>query len=140
MISGDLFDGARLAHLSSGDLLRDSVAADASPSGAGIGDAMSSGQLVPDRFIAEAVRGALERQVSEQQRAGRRGGFLLDGFPRTVPQARAATGAGDGTWPRHLRVSRAIHVDVPDQADRWRRGVVSDRKLRAYLLCPEENL
>jgi len=128
MISGDLFDGARLAHLSSGDLLRDSVAADASPSGAGIGDAMSSGQLVPDRFIAEAVRDALEREVSEQQRAGRRGGFLLDGFPRTVPQARAATGAGDGTWPRHLRVSRAIHVDVPDR--------ICARKIAGRRHCP----
>lgn len=70
----------KIAHLSSGDMLRDAVR-DGDPMGAEISRSMRSGALVPDTLIT----GFILKQVEQ---FGRSGGFVLDGFPRTVEQAR----------------------------------------------------
>lgn len=71
-----------IAHLSSGDLLREEVVA-----GTKIGriaaDYLRRGDLVPDELVIEA----LSMRVLE---AAREGGYVLDGFPRTVRQAEEA--------------------------------------------------
>lgn len=71
-----------IAHLSSGDLFRHEVAA-----GTRIGreaDAyLSRGDLVPDRLVLEMLAGPILE-------AAARGGYVLDGFPRTLTQAEQA--------------------------------------------------
>jgi adenylate kinase len=70
-----------LNHLSTGDILRSEVAK-GTPLGKEVERIMAAGDLVPDRLIVDTVR-----QRLPEAEAGR--GALLDGFPRTVAQARA---------------------------------------------------
>ena len=73
-----------IPQISTGDMLREAVA-----SGSEIGrtakELMARGELVPDAVVTEIVRQRLGR-------ADCRPGFILDGFPRTVDQARALDG------------------------------------------------
>jgi len=71
----------RLAHLSTGDMLR--AARDARTDvGLKADRYMSNGQLVPDDIIVEIIAQRLEQPDC-------RAGYLLDGFPRTIAQAEA---------------------------------------------------
>ncbi|MBK8253040.1 MAG: adenylate kinase [Polyangiaceae bacterium] len=64
---------------------------------------MDAGGLVPD----EAVIGLIDRRIDESDAAP---GFLLDGFPRTVPQAEAL---GQLLANRNRKIDRVIQLDVP---------------------------
>jgi adenylate kinase len=70
-----------LVQLSTGDMLRDAVKA-GTALGRQVKDVMAGGGLCPD----EVVVGIVEERI---QRPDAREGFILDGFPRTVPQAAA---------------------------------------------------
>ncbi len=76
-----LVDKYRIAHLSTGDMLRAAIAAE-TPIGLKAKDIMASGALVPD----EVVVGIIADRIEQPDCAN---GFILDGFPRTVPQAEA---------------------------------------------------
>ncbi len=79
--------GARLARerglvrISTGDILRDAIRAQ-TPVGLKVQEKMGRGELVDDETMIAIVR---ERLMQPDARSG----FLLDGFPRTVPQAQA---------------------------------------------------
>lgn len=70
-----------LCHLATGDLLRNAVT-----KGTEVGkkakEIMDRGELVPDKIVIDLIEGALDWPECER-------GVLLDGFPRTVPQAEA---------------------------------------------------
>lgn len=70
-----------VAHISTGDILRANVKA-GTDLGLQAKSFMDGGKLVPDDVIVNMM----ERRLQEEDCAG---GFLLDGFPRTVPQAEA---------------------------------------------------
>ena len=80
--------GVRLAeaygvpHLSTGDMLRDEVVA-ATPLGLEATQYMDRGELVPDRLIVDLITERIDSNTDTD-------GFVLDGFPRTMPQALAA--------------------------------------------------
>jgi adenylate kinase len=76
-----LVEKYRIAHLSTGDMLRAAIAAE-TPIGLKAKDIMASGALVPD----EVVVGIIADRIEQGDCAN---GFILDGFPRTVPQAEA---------------------------------------------------
>jgi adenylate kinase len=67
-----------IAHVATGDILRAAVA-DGSELGHRVKPILESGDLVPDDLMIDLIRGRLEREE----------GFVLDGFPRTLPQAEA---------------------------------------------------
>jgi len=89
-----------LLHLSTGDLLRAAVK-EGTPLGLEAKRYMDAGDLVPDAVVIGMIREAL---------AGRTDDFMLDGFPRTTPQAEAldAMLAGMGA-----PVDAVISFDVP---------------------------
>ncbi len=70
-----------IIQLSTGDMLRTAVAA-GTPVGLKAKDIMASGGLVPDDVVIGIISDRLEQ-------ADAKTGFILDGFPRTVPQAEA---------------------------------------------------
>ena len=94
-----------LRHVSSGDLLRDAVRRQ-TPAGVEADGFMKRGELVPDSLIARMIADLIAD-------AGEKTGtLLLDGFPRTVPQAEmldemaAQCGA---------RISATVLLDVPEE-------------------------
>lgn len=70
-----------IPHISTGDILRENIN-DNTELGIRAKSYMSGGELVPDGILIEIIRDRLSRQDCS-------GGFLLDGFPRTIPQAEA---------------------------------------------------
>lgn len=68
-----------LAHISTGDMLRAAVHS-GSELGKKVKQVIESGQLVSDQLIAEIISERIKRIDCEH-------GFILDGFPRTIPQA-----------------------------------------------------
>ena len=74
-------DAYRIPHISTGDMFRTAVAK-GTPLGLEAKRYMDAGALVPD----EVTIGIVRERLSEPDAAE---GFLLDGFPRTIPQAEA---------------------------------------------------
>ena len=70
-----------IVQLSTGDMLRAAVAAQ-TPTGLIAKDIMASGGLVPDEVVVNIIADRIEQDDAKN-------GFILDGFPRTVPQAEA---------------------------------------------------
>jgi adenylate kinase len=121
-----------IAHISSGDLLRQHIEQQTSI-GQQIGSYMQNGDLVPDRIVLDMLR----KPVVAATQAG---GYVLDGFPRTVEQAKASF---DVAHALGVEVQAAVHLDVPREELVRRllaRGRGSDdtaavieRRLRVYL-------
>lgn len=93
-----------IPHLSTGDMLRGEVA-----KGTEIGkqaeEAMSSGSLVSDELVIKIV----QSRISEEDC---KNGFILDGFPRTVPQAEALDAMLGESGEE---VGKIINLEVPDE-------------------------
>src|SRR5215211_3596519 len=70
-----------IVQLSTGDMLRAAAAA-GTPVGLQARDIMARGELVPDEIVVAIVADRIDRPDAKN-------GFILDGFPRTVPQAEA---------------------------------------------------
>ena len=70
-----------IVQLSTGDMLRAAVAA-GTPVGLKAKDIMARGELVPDEVVVAIVSDRIDEPDARK-------GFILDGFPRTVPQAEA---------------------------------------------------
>lgn len=71
----------RIPHISTGDMLRAAIASN-TPLGQRAKEFIDKGQLVPDELILDVIADRLQQPDTAR-------GFLLDGFPRTVPQAEA---------------------------------------------------
>ncbi len=93
-----------LAHLSTGDMLRD-AGANGTPVGLKAKDIMASGALVPDEIV--------DALVSDKLAAlGSGGGYILDGYPRKLSQAQALSGVLAGLKTPLLAV---IYIHVEDE-------------------------
>jgi len=90
-------------HVSSGDILRQHVA-DGTPLGLEVSAYTAAGELVPDDLVLAVIG----RAVTEAMESG---GYLLDGFPRTLAQAeRAYALATQG----NITADAVLFLDVPD--------------------------
>ncbi|TVR63522.1 MAG: adenylate kinase [Spirochaetaceae bacterium] len=76
-----LSDSTGIPHISTGDIFRDNIGRQ-TDLGVKVKAILDRGDLVPDELTIDLVRNRLEQEDA-------RNGFILDGFPRTIPQADA---------------------------------------------------
>jgi adenylate kinase len=121
-------------YLSTGDVLRAQVAADTDLGGR-VSALIDRGELVPDDLMLAVVAAALGGHATED-------GYVLDGFPRTLPQALATERESSPLTAPDV----AVHIALPDdvvherlerraleagRADDADRSVI-ERRLRVY--------
>ncbi len=94
-----------IPQISTGEILRAAVAND-TPLGRQAGPLMANGQLVPDALVIGIVEERLQAPDCAK-------GFLLDGFPRTIPQAEAL---GQALEKLGRPVQHVVSLEVPDEA------------------------
>jgi len=88
-----------IPQISTGDMLRGAIR-DGTPLGVQAKTYMDKGALVPDDLVTELVKERVKRPDCAS-------GFILDGFPRTLPQAEALRGAG-------VDIDYVIEIEVGD--------------------------
>jgi len=93
-----------LPYFATGNILRDAVA-DGTELGKKAKQYMDAGELVPDEVIIGVILEALAGDEAAD-------GFLLDGYPRTVPQADALNAALQKVG---RKISAVLLIDVPDE-------------------------
>jgi len=88
-----------IPHISTGDIVREEI-----KSGSSLGKLLKKysdrGELVPDNIIIEILKNRLEKEDCAH-------GFILDGFPRTIPQAEALN--------EIAKLDIVINIVVPDE-------------------------
>src|SRR5437764_2835758 len=95
----------RIIQLSTGEMLRAAVAAQ-TPVGLQAKDIMASGSLVPDEIVIGIISDRLDQPDMKN-------GFILDGFPRTVPQAAALD---ELLKKKHIKLDAVIELRVNESA------------------------
>src|SRR5207302_3020673 len=99
-----------LVQLATGDMVRAAIAS-GSEIGRRIKTIYDAGQLVPDDIMIEMIAGRIA--APDTAAHNEKGGFILDGFPRTVPQAEAL----DRMLADHgKQLDRVILMDVDEAA------------------------
>lgn len=97
-------DKYSIPHISTGDIFRANIK-EGTPLGMEAKKYMDEGQLVPDELTVKILLDRVAKEDCEN-------GYVLDGFPRTIPQAevldKELTKLGD-------KIDFAINVDVPDE-------------------------
>jgi adenylate kinase len=94
-----------ILQLSTGEMLRAAVAAQ-TPVGLQAQDVMAGGGLVPDEIVIGIISDRLDQPDAAK-------GFILDGFPRTVPQAEALD---ELLKRKHMRLDAVIELRVNESA------------------------
>jgi adenylate kinase len=94
-----------IIQLSTGEMLRAAVAAQ-TPVGLKARDIMASGGLVPDEIVVGIISDRLDQPDAAK-------GFILDGFPRTVPQAEALD---ELLKKKHMKLDTVIELRVNESA------------------------
>src|SRR4029078_10645422 len=90
-----------IVQLSTGEMLRAAVAAE-TPVGLQAKDIMASGALVPDEIVIGIISDRLDQPDMKN-------GFILDGFPRTVPQAAALD---ELLKRKHIKLDAVVELRV----------------------------
>lgn len=93
-----------IPHISTGDILRANIK-DNTELGKKAKEYMDKGLLVPDELVVDLVVDRLSQDDAKK-------GYILDGFPRTIPQAEALT---EALAKIGEKLDYAINVDVPDE-------------------------
>jgi adenylate kinase len=93
----------KIPQISTGDMLRQAKAVGTLPQD--LVDKMAAGGLVPDEAVIELIRARTEKDDAKN-------GFLLDGFPRTVPQAEALNKLLES---RGMKLDVVVALDVPKE-------------------------
>lgn len=90
-----------IPHISTGDIFRKNIK-EKTELGQKVEGLLAQGKLVPDELTIEIVWDRLDQKDCKN-------GFLLDGFPRTIPQAEALD---EGLAKRGLKLDRVLNIDV----------------------------
>ncbi len=98
-------EALQIPHISTGDIFRANI-----KNGTELGKKakayMDQGKLVPDELTCDLVADRIAKDDCS-------GGFILDGFPRTIPQAEALDKV---LTERGEKIDFAVNIDVPDEA------------------------
>src|ERR1700755_53685 len=94
-----------IVQLSTGEMLRAAVAA-GTPIGLQAKEIMANGGLVPDEVVVGIISDRIEQPDAKN-------GFILDGFPRTVPQAAALD---ELLKHKHIRLDAVVELRVNESA------------------------
>jgi adenylate kinase len=94
-----------IVQLSTGEMLRAAVAAE-TPIGLQAKDIMANGSLVPDEIVVGIISDRLDQPDMKN-------GFILDGFPRTVPQAEALD---ELLKKKHIKLDAVVELRVNESA------------------------
>ena len=97
-------DLCKVPHISTGDIFRANI-----KQGTELGKKaktyMDAGELVPDELVCDLVVDRIQQDDCTE-------GFILDGFPRTIPQAESLTNALNAI---EQKMDYALNIDVPDE-------------------------
>ena len=93
-----------IPHISTGDIFRANIK-NGTELGRKAKEYMDKGLLVPDELTCDLVVDRISQPDAEK-------GYVLDGFPRTIPQAEALTNALEA---RNEKIDYAIDIEVPDE-------------------------
>lgn len=94
-----------IPHISTGDIFRANIKG-GTELGRKAKSYMDAGQLVPDSLVCDLVADRIGQDDCKD-------GYILDGFPRTIPQAEALDKA---TAKLGTAIDYAVNIDVPDEA------------------------
>ena len=119
-LSAPLMEDEKLAHISTGDILRSEIAA-GTELGKSAKSYMDAGKLVPDQVVADMVGAKLASAECA-------GGFILDGFPRNVAQAGLLA---DVMAKNGMKLDAVILFDAPEE--------LLLQRLTARLMCRKCN-
>ena len=95
---------SKIPHISTGDIFRANIK-EGTELGKKAKSYMDAGELVPDELVCDLV-------VDRIQQDDCTNGYILDGFPRTIPQAEALTNALNAI---EQKLAHALNFDVPDE-------------------------
>ncbi len=98
-LAGKVSELYSIPHISTGDIFRAAIRAK-TPMGMEVQQIIDSGGLVGDDITTELVRGRLAEDDAKN-------GFILDGFPRTIPQAEALE--------KIVSIDAAVNFDISDE-------------------------
>lgn len=94
-----------IPHISTGDIFRANIK-EGTELGKKAQGYMDQGLLVPDELVCDLVVDRIGKDDCKK-------GFILDGFPRTIPQAEALDGA---LAAKDMKIDFAIDIEVPDES------------------------
>ena len=97
-------DLCKIPHISTGDIFRANIK-QGTELGKKAKSYMDAGELVPDELVCDLVVDRIQQYDCTE-------GFILDGFPRTIPQAEALTEALNAI---EQKMEYALNIDVPDE-------------------------
>lgn len=92
-------DKLGIIQISTGDILREEVKKE-SDLGKKAKEYMDEGQLVPDEIVIKIIKRRVQKEDARE-------GFILDGFPRTIPQAEALEG--------EIEIDKVINFEAPEE-------------------------
>ena len=95
----------QIPHISTGDIFRANIKG-GTELGKKAKEYMDAGKLVPDELVCDLVVDRIKKEDCKN-------GYVLDGFPRTIPQAEALDKAVEAIGEK---VDFAVNIDVPDEA------------------------
>lgn len=98
-LAGYLINKMGIPSVSTGNLLREAIAA-GTELGLKAKQFMDAGQLVPDQLVIDMLKDRIAQDDCAK-------GFILDGFPRTIPQAEALD--------QIAKIDCALSLEVPDE-------------------------
>ena len=98
-------DKCGIPHISTGDIFRANIK-EGTELGKKAKAYMDKGELVPDELTCDLVMDRIGQDDCKE-------GFILDGFPRTIPQAEALTAALEKAGNK---MDFAVDIEVPDQS------------------------
>ncbi len=93
-------DHLQIPAISTGNILREAIS-NGTETGLKAKSYMDGGKLVPDEVVIEILKDRISKDDCQN-------GFILDGFPRTVPQAEALDAMG-------VRIDKVIDIEVADE-------------------------